>query len=412
MAAAGSRRYGDPSGSLARDMGRALVARGKGKSMHWREMAQTVVITVGAIVAAVLLYSVFIYCWTWFVSPTGPVAPRDLFYQIYRGGWSDTFPISNTLTKAAPLILTALCTALPARVGLINIGAEGALMLGGLAAACVGVAMAGTTPLVVQLAMVMAGLCAGGLLIAAVGLLRTARGVNETISSLLMTYIAIAVFNYLVEGPLRDPASLNKPSTHPLPEDVMFGTIVPESGGLHDFLMGLGSWMKVFGDVHIGLLLGVVFCILAYLLMYHTTFGFAARMVGGNVRAAQASGISVSKVILITCFLAGGAAGLAGTVEVAFAQTQANASLNANYGFRGILVSFIARHHPLAIIPVAILFGSIDAAASVVQQDLKLPQAALEVLMGTTFVLILVSETFYGRFRVFQPRLAKEVAPA
>ena len=375
--------------------------------MHWREMAQTVVITIAALVVSALLFSIFIFCSTW-----GAVAPLELFYQIYRGGWSDTFPISNTLTKAAPLILTALCTALPARVGLINIGGEGALMMGGLAAACTGLAIPGAPVLVVQIAMVLAGMFAGGLLIAAVGLLRTARGVNETISSLLLTYIAIAAFLYLVEGPLRDPASLNKPSTRPLPEALWLGNIVPESGALHDILMSLGSWMKVFGDVHVGLLFGVVLCVLSYLLMYHTTFGFAARMVGGNMRAAQAAGLAVSKIILVTCFLAGAAAGLAGMVEVAFAQHQANASLNSNYGFRGILVSFIARHHPLAIIPVAILFGSIDAAANVVQTDLKLPQAALEVLMGTTFVLILISETFFGRFRMFQPRLAKEVAVA
>ncbi len=352
--------------------------------MHWREMAQTVVITIGALVASVLLFSIFIFFYA-------GVAPRDLFYQIYRGGFSDIFPISNTLTKAAPLILTALCTALPARVGLINIGGEGALMLGGLAAACTGLAMSGAPVLVVQLAMILAGMAAGGLLIAAVGLLRTARGVNETISSLLMTYIAIAVFNYLVEGPLRDPASLNKPSTHPLAEDVMLGMIVPESGALHDLLMSFGAWMRVFSDVHVGLLFGIVLCVLTYLLMYHTTFGFAARMVGGNMRAAQASGIAVSKVMLATCFLAGAAAGLAGMVEIAFAQGQANAALNTNYGFRGILVSFIARHHPLAIIPVAILFGSIDAAASIVQQELKLPAAALDVLMGPTFVFILLS---------------------
>jgi ABC-type uncharacterized transport system permease subunit len=371
-----------------------------------RETAQTVIITIGAIAASVALFSVFIFFYA-------GVAPLDLFYQIYRGGWSDTFPISNTLTKAAPLILTALCTALPARVGLINIGAEGALMMGGLAAACTGLALPGAPVLVVQIAMVLAGMFAGGLLIGAVGLLRTARGVNETISSLLMTYIAIAVFNYLVEGPLRDPASLNKPSTHKLDDAVKLGTIVPESGELHDSMMSLGKWVEAFGEVHVGLLFGIVFCVLAYLLMYHTTFGFAARMVGGNMRAAQAAGLAVSKIILVTCFLAGAAAGLAGMVEVAYSQGQANASLNSNgYGFRGILVSFIARHHPLAIIPVAILFGSIDAAASVVQQDLKLPSAALDVLMGITFVMILLCETFYGRFRIFQPRLAKEVAPA
>jgi simple sugar transport system permease protein len=373
--------------------------------MHWRELAQTLVITLTAIVASLLLYSLFIFVYA-------GVAPRALFYQIYLGGFGSTFSISNTLTRSSPLILTALCTALPARVGLINIGGEGALMMGGLAAACAALVLPGSPVLVVQIAMALAGMLAGGLLIAAVGWLRTAHGVNETISSLLMTYIAISVFNYLVEGPLRDPASLNKPSTYPVPEDVMLGNIVPETGALRDAMLGLGDWMKVFADVHVGLLFGIAFCVFAYVLMYHTTFGFAARMVGGNVRAAQASGLAVGKLIFVTCLLAGAAAGLAGMVEIGAVHRQANASLNAGYGFRGILVSFIARHHPLAIIPVAILFGSLDAAAGLVQRELGEPEASLQVLMGIMFVLILLCETFYGRFRVFQPRLVQEVVIA
>jgi ABC-type uncharacterized transport system permease subunit len=238
----------------------------------------------------------------------------------------------------------------------------------------------------VQLGMMLAGMLAGGLVIAFVGMLRDRRGVNETIASLLVTYIAIGVFSFLVEGPLRDPASLNKPSTYPIGKDLMIGN-----------MLGL--------DVHWGLAFGVVYCLIAYVLIDHTTFGFAARMVGGNVRAAQTAGLPVGRLILIACLLGGGAAGLAGTVEIAAVHGQANASLIAGYGFTGILVSFIARHHPLGIIPAALLFGGLSASSGVLQRRLSLPDASVQVLMGIIFVMILLFETFYGRFRVFQPQL-------
>src|SRR5947209_7045786 len=185
---------------------------------------------------------------------------------MYIGSFGTAFSWQNTLSRAAPLILTALCTALPARVGLIVIGGEGALMLGGLGAVGAGLALRGAPPLVGQCGMALAGMAAGGALIAGVGLLRHLRGVNATISSLLVTYVAISVYSYLVEGPMRDPSTLNKPSTFPIPTDFSIG-VIP---GLH---------------VHWGLAFGVVACILSYVLMYRTTFGFSAGMVGGNVPA-------------------------------------------------------------------------------------------------------------------------------
>ena len=374
--------------------------------MQFREFAQALVITLAAMLVSALLYSLYVF-------GRAGVSPVDLFYQIYRGGMGTPTSIADTLARSAPLILTALCTALPMRVGLINIGGEGALIAGGLAGAMMGLAFPGSSPLFVQICMAFAGMCAGGLLIAAVGWLRNSRGVNETISSLLLYYIVVNVFNYLVEGPLRDPESLNKPSTYKIPDEVMLGNIVPEQGAIRDFLLSLGDWMKIFEDVNVGFLIGIAFCVFAYLLMYHTTFGFAASMIGGNVKAAQASGLAVGWIIFITCSLAGAAAGLAGMVQIGTSQQQANASLYSNaYGFQGILVSFLARHHPLAIIPVAILFGCLDASGGIVQRTLLLPDSSLRVFQGVMFIVILLFETFYGRFRIFQPRLAKEAAPA
>ncbi len=309
------------------------------------------------------------------------VDPLEAFALMYQGAFGSWFSWQNTLTRAAPLILTALCTALPARLGLVIIGNEGALVAGGLAAAATGVALSTSAPpLIVQLAMAAAAMVVGGAWIALAGGLRQWRGVNETISSLLLTYIAIALMNHFVEGPLRDPASLNKPSTASIGEANMIGTIP-----------GM--------DVNWGLVFGVVACIAAYLFLRFTTWGFAMQVIGGNPKTARMMGLDVSRYVLLACGAGGAAAGLAGMVEVAAVMGRANASLAVGYGYAGILVSFLARHHPLAILPVAVLLGGISASGGLLQRRLDLPDAAVMVLQGIIFVAILASETLYGRFK-------------
>lgn len=310
-------------------------------------------------------------------------SPIDLYRLIYVGAFADSFAWQNTLQRAAPLILTALCVALPAQAGLVVIGGEGAVVLGGLAAAMVpGLLQA--SPVVNLTVMALAAMFAGGVWIGIVGYLRHWRGVNETISSLLMAYIAMAVFNHLVEGALRDPASLNKPSTKPIGDPNMLGNI---------------PWL----DVHWGLSYGVIFCIVLFLVLRFTTTGYAIRIAGGNVRAARLAGLPVGTLILGCCFVGGAAAGLAGMAEVAAVHGAANASLAAGYGYAGILVSFIARHNPVAIVPVAILIGGIGAAGGLLQRRMGLPDATMLVLQGTLFMVILAAETMYGRLKIFRP---------
>jgi simple sugar transport system permease protein len=337
--------------------------------------AEYVVIPALALVAALIAFGIFVALFG--------KDPADLYFYMYQGAFGTAFSWQNTLTRAAPLILTALCTALPAQLGMVIIGGEGALLVGALGATAAALLMPGAPPLVVDLAMAAAGMLSGGLWIALAGGLRHYRGVNETISSLLLVYIALAVLNHLVEGPMRDPTSLNKPSTREIGAANMIGSIP-------------GT------DVHWGFVFGVVAAVLAYVLIFHTVFGFSARIAGGNVRAAKIVGLSVGRLILITCLLAGAAAGLAGMVEVAAVQGRANANIAVGYGFTGILVSFLARHNPLAIIPVAILLGGINASGGLLQRRLGLPDASVLVLQGMIFVSVLMSVTLYGRFRIFR----------
>src|SRR5437773_1605633 len=142
--------------------------------MNWRDTAQTFTITLAAILSSMILFGVFMLL-------VAGISPFELYRLMYEGSFGHPFSRENTLSKAAPLILTALCCALPARIGLIVIGGEGALVLGGLAAACTGLVLQGSPVLVVQIAMMAAGMLVGGLTIALIGALRHGRGVNETI---------------------------------------------------------------------------------------------------------------------------------------------------------------------------------------------------------------------------------------
>ncbi len=336
------------------------------------------VVPTAALLTSIALFGVF-------VALSGH-NPADVYAEMYRGAFGTWFSFQNTLLRAAPLMLTGLCTALPARLGLIVIGGEGALVIGGVSAAAVGAALAGTSPALVIASMMLTGAAAGAVWVGLAGALRVLRGVNETISSLLLSYLAIALMNHLVEGPLRDPASLNKPSTLPIGAENMLGP-----------LPGL--------DVHWGLAFGVIACLGCWVLMDHTVFGFSARIVGGNQRAARLSGLDVKRLVIVTCLLAGAAAGLAGMVEVAAVHGSANASLIAGYGYTGILVAFLARHSPLAIIPVALLLGGISASGGLLQRTFKLPDATVNVLQGILFVVLLASETYRGQLRRFSARL-------
>jgi ABC-type uncharacterized transport system permease subunit len=333
-----------------------------------------------AISAAALLAALVVF--GGFVALRG-LDPLEVYRVLYLGAFGTWFSVQATLTQAAPLMLTALCTALPARAGLLVIGGEGALVAGGVATVLAGVALAGAPAALGVALLCLAGAGAGGLWIAAAGALRHYRGVNETISTLLLNYIAIALMNHLVTGPIRDFAQVLKPASWSVGELLRVGEIPGTS-------------------VHWGLALGVGACVLTWALMRRTTFGFSIDILGGNVRAAQMAGLPIGAMVLATCFLGGAAAGLAGAVEIVAVHGFASSSLAVGYGYAGILVAFLARQNPLAVVPVAIVLGGISASGGLLQRRFGLPDAATLVLQGLLFVAVLAGNTLYGRLRVFR----------
>src|SRR5690242_3478649 len=217
-------------------------------------------LSLGAIAVALLLFGLFV--------ALGGHDPIEVYKALYVGGFGTRFSIESALTQASPIILTALCTALPARVGLLVIGGEGALVLGGLAAVLCATAVAAAPGPIGALVALLGGVCVGALWIAAVGALKHWRGVNETISSLLLNYIAIAIFNHLISGPVRDFSQTLKATSWTVPPAFGIGS--------------MPGW-----SVHWGLVVGVSLCLVLFVVLRYTTAGFSMDILGGNRRAAQ-----------------------------------------------------------------------------------------------------------------------------
>ena len=329
---------------------------------------EAILVPIAAIAVSLGIFGVF-------VNFLG-VNPFEVYQSIYKGAFSSWFSWQNTLQRAAPLMLAALCTAIPARLGLIVIGGEGAIVVGAVATVLAAVALTGAPETVVILGMLLASMVAGGFWIGLAGALRYYRNVNETISTLLLNYIAIALMSQLVNGWIRDPEVVHRPSSWHIGEENMLEPI-------------FGS------DLTWGLPIGIAACLILYVLMQHTIYGFSSRIVGGHPRAAKIVGLKIGKLMILSCVIGGAAAGLAGMAEIATVQGRVSSSIVVGYGYTGILIAFIARHNPLAIIPAAILLGGIRASGGLLQRWHDLPDATTLVLQGIMFVAILISEPSY-----------------
>src|SRR5215470_9491789 len=331
---------------------------------------ESLLLSVIAVGAAAVLFGIFLA-----LHGHDPLA---IYRTLYLGAFGTHFSLETTLTQAAPLLLTALCTLIPARVGLLVIGGEGAVVLGGLGAVLAGVALAGAPALIGTILTISAGALAGGFWIAAAAALKHMRGVNETISTLLMNYIAIALMNHLISGPIRDFSQTLKAQSWSIPNPFMVGNIP--------------GW-----SVHWGLVIGLTFCVLLHLVLRHTTLGFSFDILGGNRRAAQMAGLPIGRLMLLACFLGGAAAGIAGAIEIVAVHGAASESLVVGLGYTGILVAFLARQNALAVILVALLLGGISASGGLLQRRFDMPHAVTTVLQGLIFLCVLASNAFAGR---------------
>lgn len=298
--------------------------------------------------------------------------PIEAYREIFRGSFGSTYGLSEVVVRAIPLMLCAVGTAIPARMGLLNVGAEGQLHAGALAATWGALALGFLPRGVLLPGLVLLGLLGGAAAAFVPALLRWKANVNETISTLLLNYVIILLVEYMVRGPWKDPASYNWPFTPEFPDSARLG-----------FYWGT--------RIHAGLWFALVAIGLFYFALRRTRWGYEIRVIGDNPEAARRTGIPIGLHTLVTLCLGGGLAGLAGMAEVCAVQSRLRPGISTGFGYTGFLVSWLALHHPLGISVMALLLGVLSVGGDMVQISLGLPYSTVNILMALIFFIVLGS---------------------
>jgi simple sugar transport system permease protein len=305
--------------------------------------------------------------------------PIATYRAMYFSALGDAYGIGEVLLRAAPFALAALATALPARTRLINVGAEGQIAIGALTTAFAAVALGDRFPAVVTIPLlVVAGALGGALWAGIAGGLRVKMQLNETISTLLLNYVAVLVVAFFVHGILKDPESFNWPFSPPLADQARLATI----GGTR---------------LHWGVILAPLAAILVWYLVSHTFWGLHLRVVGGNPEAARRAGFNVERMQLIIFLLAGALAGIAGMLEVAGVEGRLRPTTAVGFGYIGFLAAWMVRHHPLWLLGSSLLLSVIAVSGDALQMTARLPASSVKILMALVLVGILANVKFGKR---------------
>lgn len=304
-------------------------------------------------------------------------APGPALAALWRGAFGDADAVATTLVKAAPLLLTGVAVALSFRSGVWNIGAEGQLVLGALAATAVATRLLPEAPVAVLLpACALAGAAGGALLAAIAGALRVFRGVSEVISTILLNFVALQALALAVHGPLQE-ASGAYPQSDALPAAAL---------------------LPALGRVHAGVVVAALVAPAAAWALFRTPAGFRLRAVGLSPLAARFAGISPERETLVALGVAGALAGLAGAFEVMGVTRRLFEGLASGAGYTAIAVALLARLHPLGVIPAALFFGALDAGAGSMQRNAGVPSVVTQVVQGLVILLTLGLGATRGRF--------------
>jgi general nucleoside transport system permease protein len=304
-------------------------------------------------------------------SGQSPVAAYSAMFGGAFGGWRQ---LGETLMRATPLIFTGLAVSYGFRAGLFNIGAEGQLFLGGLAAAFVGLKVAGLPALVSLPIIILAAFLAGAAWAFIPALMKAKIGAHEVITTMMFSYIGRYLVSYLVTGPLRANGAI--PQTTELP-------ITSQLPRISDVLPFVGV-----NRAHIGLILGLIAALIVWWILKYTVMGYEARAVGFNPAAAETAGISVASTTIKSLCISGGLAGLAGAVEVMGVHYRLFDQFSSGFGFTGIAVALLAKNNPFGVILAAILFGSLSAGAGTMQLEAGVSQKVIAIIQGTIIFLV------------------------
>ncbi len=306
-------------------------------------------------------------------------SPLRVFSIMWTNSYGSFYALSETIVKTVPLLICALGISLSFRMKLWNIGAEGQFHAGALGATWAAINYPHLPAYVLLPFMFTAGFFAGGLWALLAAIPRAYFQVNETISTLMLNYVAILLLNYFVYGPWRDPEGFNFPLTVRFSDSAILPTIFDTR-------------------IHSGILIGLFFAVIIFVVFQYTKWGYSIKVIGESPSAARYAGMNIAKTIILVMFVGGGLAGVAGMAEVSGLAHRLQPGISPGYGYTAIIIAWLARLNPFAIVVVSFLFGALQVGSFAIQTT-GLPAAAISLLHGMILFFILGGEifTYYRR---------------
>ena len=300
-------------------------------------------------------------------------SPLNAYVLLFKGALGSRFAITETLTRATPMILTGMAAAIAFRAKLWNIGGEGQFYAGALMATWLGTGAIALPSVLMVPFLLLAGALAGGLLLLLAALLKNQLKVDEVVTTLLLNFVILLLVNYLLEGPMRDPMSLGWPQAAPIVDQGVLPKLLSRS------------------RLHVGFIVALAAAVGVWLLMRFTVWGYEIRAVGYNVLATAFAGIAVKRTVVMTALISGGLAGMAGVGEVAGTKGYLTLDLSPGFGYAGIAVAMLAALHPLAVVASAIFLAAIYVGADSMSRAVNVPTYIADVIVATSVLAVLVS---------------------
>jgi ABC-type uncharacterized transport system permease subunit len=308
-------------------------------------------------------------------------SPLNAYWLMVQGAFGSTFALSETLNRATPLILTGLAAAVAFRAKLWNIGAEGQLYIGALAAVLVGGGLLQMPPALAIPTVMIAGFVAGGLMMVVPTILKQKFGADEVVITLLLNFIVILFVQMLIEGPLKDPLAMGWPQSIPLIAEAKLPKLLPRL------------------RMHWGLIVGVVAAIVLWVVVRKTVLGFEIRAVGENKAAARFAGIPVNATMLKVALISGGLAGLAGVSDVAGVKGYLSADLSPGFGYSGSVVAMLAGLSPIGTVAAAIFVAAVFVGADSMSRATGISNYIADLVVSLSRLCVRVG-SFFLRFRL------------
>ncbi|HUO05118.1 MAG TPA: ABC transporter permease [Candidatus Binataceae bacterium] len=301
-------------------------------------------------------------------------SPAGVFAALVEGAFGNWYACTDTLVKATPLVFAGLAVSVAFSGGLWNIGADGQLTAGAIAAGAVGPRLNGM-PHLLAIAIVLGAGAAGGALWGAIaGWLRARRDVNEVISTIMLNFIAVQTLSWTVHGPLME-ASGAYPASVPIADSAKL------------------AFYFIPSRLNSGMLLAIALAIACYLMLSRTTAGFELRAMGHNRRAAAFFGIPIAALTVRTMTLCGALAGIGGAVQIAAITHRLYEKFSPGWGYEAIAVALVARLNPLGVIVAALLFGALDNGSQAMQRAQGVSPVLVQVIQGMVILILLTLDT-------------------